>query len=499
MSYNKLIAFWVIYAFVCQVKAFEVSSISLSKSQMFEDFDFFVSTLDKVSPRLEVVKKVTNANVLNDLAKLRNCIDTVTSAQGFCDIMLRSMIACKDQHIGFSDKYPYKDKSSADLHNIEGKMTNLLDAYCKYDQTIDPFQVFYVKGKYFVPDIFDRDSILQIPARSQLLEINGLSIDDYIDKWIIPTCENVRWDHKNKRYFVSTLFSPQRVGQSNQFVITFLYQGNKISKKINNYRINIPLNKGVFDPNVLYFEEDKILYIRVPSMESEWIESYKQEILRYKKKEFNKIVVDIRRNRGGSDEVWENILSCIIDKSVFSKQTLAFKDNLLVNEYLIKNNIVYNKSELLENPLFIGKDTLFCIQSLREIKPIENSLNYNGTIYVLVDQYCFSSSLAFSSFSQNIDRLVTVGTNSGYFGGEGVAPFYFILPNSKYIFTLECSLDATSVAPKYYDKYYHDNLEILVDLNLNYILKENLYDGLFYSQDYLYNIDPVFRTVLKIK
>jgi len=470
----------------------------LTKDQMQEDFSYFYNHLQLVNPRLEIIKKVTGTDILGDLQKLYTCIDTISCESGFNDIMYRAITLCKDQHISFVEKYPYSDKDTSEINIAKKSTLELFNIFEKYNPNINPFQVYYINGDYFVPDIWDKEGILQIPAGSKLISINDIGVDEYVNKWIIPVFPNVRWDNVNKKFYVSTFISPQRLEQNNKFIVSYSFQGKIKEKELTSYRIKFPGNKGVYNPRVEYFIEDKILYIRIPYMDKGFIEDYNKEILKYKGATIDKVMIDIRDNNGGSDQVWMDILSVIIDKPIAAVQRLAFKDNPLVKEYLKKSNISYSNKELEKKSIYIGQDTLFCIREIREVNPMQKSLEYKGNIYVLANNRCFSSSLAFTSFCQSVDRLITVGSNYGYFGGQGITPFHFILPHSKFIFRLECSLDATGVQAYNPEEYYHDKVEIPVNINWDKTLLERDYEGDFYSEDYLYNIDPVFREVLKI-
>lgn len=62
-------------------------SNSLTKRQMFEDFDFFFYKLDSINPNFEVVKKTKGYDILAELRNLRQKIDTVTNDMVFFDIM----------------------------------------------------------------------------------------------------------------------------------------------------------------------------------------------------------------------------------------------------------------------------------------------------------------------------------------------------------------------------------------------------------------------------
>jgi hypothetical protein len=163
------------------------------------------------------------------------------------------------------------------------------------------------------------------------------------------------------------------------------------------------------------------------------------------------------------------------------------------------DSIEFDAKQTGNEKLIIGKDTLFHIHDTEMIQPLENSLKYSGKIYCIFDDRCFSSTLAFYSVCQNVDNLITVGSHTGYFGGQGITPLCFILPHSKLVIRTECTLDATNTNKSNWLSFFHDNMEIPVDLTLKESINRVYYTGKYFDENYLYNIDPVFKKVLKLK
>ena len=479
---------------------------NFTKQQMLEDFDFLYEKLDSVNTRFPIIKAVTGIDILSDIRKIRQKIDVDTTIcdSVFYDCLYRAMIACKDMHISYVSGYPYKDYDEAYIQ--EAKKNTIAfsrsSVVSRYETSYNPFQVYYINGEYYATSIYENDytNTEIIPRKAKLLKVNDISFDEYVEKWMVPIIENPRWDKKNKKYYVGTIISPQRTGQSNEFRVTYSYNGKIKEVDIKSYKIKFANSKGGYDPKVFYFEKDKILYIRIPRMDSERIENYKKALLKFKNKKINKVMIDVRGNGGGSDSFWLNLIEMIIEKSVPYPQTLAFRNNELVIKYLNMNKITYKDEEVKLNHLKIGDNEYFYTieDSPTSIDPAENSLRYGGPIYVLIDDKIFSSTLAFTAVCQNADQLITVGTPSGYFGGQGVMPLYFILPNTKLLFRVEYSLDCTNVNGNNMIEYFHDEPEIPVELTLDDIF--NIRDSAveLYDEYFLYNIDPTFRKVLDL-
>lgn len=473
-------------------------NLSYTKEQMLEDFDFFYGKLDSVNSQLEIIKQVTGIDVLAEIRNIRPAIDTITTDNSFYDCLYRALLLCKNPHNSFTTNYPYKDKDSILINTAKQNYWKFIDPVStKYDTGYNPFEVYYINGEYFVPNIYDKNNNIQIPEKSKILKINNLPVHEYIQQWELPLSDWAKWDNDNKRFYLEDFLSPKRVGQSDKFVVTYLFQNEIKEVDIKSFYTIFANSKGYFTPRVNYFDKDKILYIRIPEMDYEMIEDYKRKIVKYREHTIDKIIIDVRGNGGGADKVWEEILSVIIDKSIKTPQKLAFRDNCLVKKYLEKEGIIYNIANIGDEILQIGKDSFFYLLDERKIDVSDNSLNYAGKIYVLVDGAIFSSTKGFVSFCMSTNKLITVGSSSDFIGGQGITPFHFILPNSNLIFCLENSLDCTNDIKKTED-FYINSPKIIIESNIDGIFKNRNTILELYSEDYLYNVDPVFQKILTL-
>ena len=283
---------------------------------------------------------------------------------------------------------------------------------------------------------------------------------------------------------------------SEDFFITF-----QIDDVIETADMDVPISIKGFsyrdssDPKVLYFEQTGILYIRLPDMDTEYISFYRDTIPKYKDKSIQKVVIDIRSNGGGNDEVWMTVLSAIIDKSIICKNKTYLKNTPLVIDYMSK---IRNEQIISDQISSLNIDDNYYLERFDKdtIALSPKSIRYTGKIYVLVDKRCFSSALAFTAFCCRTDQLITVGQPSGYIGGRGTSPFFFSLPHSKLIFAISPMLDATNVESieDYYDRF----VQIPVFLTIADYVFERKYEGERYGEEYLFNYDSTFRKVLEL-
>jgi C-terminal processing protease CtpA/Prc len=194
------------------------------------------------------------------------------------------------------------------------------------------------------------------------------------------------------------------------------------------------------------------------------MKTLKEKILNFHSESIKSIIVDIRGNRGGNDQVWRELLGMIYeipveipccyiantDKDVIKRIPPVEKTNpKRIYEYIDVNHSFQVFVE--------GTDSIICQQS---------NLSYNGIIYLLVDEDIYSSAGAFASLCTKTDRIKTVGMPTGKMLGQGVTPSVFILPNSRLIFTMELVLDAACVSKA--KDFYHDHINYPITPSIDY-------------------------------
>jgi len=124
-------------------------------------------------------------------------------------------------------------------------------------------------------------------------------------------------------------------------------------------------------------------------------------------------------------------------------------------------------------------------------------LKIKGNVYVIRDKNIYSSALAFTSECLQIKQFITIGQTGGYLGGRGVAPTRFILPDSKLMFQMEMLIDLTNV--KELKDFYHQNVEIPVNLTNSELVSRYRYNGDLFDLKYLRKKDPVFKKILELE
>ena len=201
------------------------------------------------------------------------------------------------------------------------------------------------------------------------------------------------------------------------------------------------VNNKVFSSEDLILKdvvEGKIGYIYLPQMtpRGDSIEDDMEIISKYIKtlENHEAIVIDIRGNSGGSDEYWTEVISRIIPKEYNTSGYILFRDSDIINDYIKAReinteNIENLPKEIVSNgPDEITRNFKYFIENNRSIAP-KDSINFEGNIYLLVDNVVYSSAESFSIFCKEKGIATIIGENTGGDGG-GYDPVLFKLENS---------------------------------------------------------------------
>jgi hypothetical protein len=466
----------------------------LSHKEMEEDINFLVQTIKEVNPHLTIREQITYTPIRQEIDSLQQTVGEVKSFEEFYYLAQKILLVCQDQHDNFQGYYPSENEEdnpfiSNETIEISKKCVQNYDNYFPGNS----FLVDYVKGEYFFGMThYDSEGNTLIPSHAKLLSINDIPIDEYIFKYNRPIDNSVKWDFAYNKYYTYRIFFPTLIGIAdntnmtysiNDSIYTLRYEGSQIGR-------NAP--EDAYKNKVLYFPKNHILYIRIPSMDMGQLDFYIQNILKYKNEPIEKIVIDIRSNGGGNDRVWMEVMSTIRENPFSTKIKCYVRNTPTLKNYLPLRDIEINENDTIR----INQDIFAAIVDTdNKVKPIHPSLNYTGKIYVLVNDRCFSSALAFSATCNHEENIITVGQASGYIGGRGITPLFFSLPNSRLIFSISPVLDATGVETV--EDYYDRCVKMPISVPLDEIIFEKIYEGERYAEFYLYNHDSVFKEVLK--
>jgi hypothetical protein len=486
----------------------------LTKAQMYEDFDEFVTIIQDCNPQLSLRKIVTGVDQMEKIKSLRSGIDTTTSILSF---FINIMGPARNYLLDERNNNPI----STDGVNLSGIDTNmirwqrsLLNKYWRQrimqENHDDPWcNPMYINGDYYIlPHVMlvskDRKDTIFLRT-AQLLSYNNIPFHTYAQDNHFST---MRWDESRKQYYALNTSFP-----SNKNVISIINEGNKIDIDQNVYTNKIFQESHYDYPELpefgsikttcgyYYFEKEKTLYIWFKEMNDDKGVLAKQIKQLEKINPIEKIIIDVRRCTGKNDIAWERILKSIVANTLPNKVTLAIKNTQRIRDYYSNayffsdiNKLPVQKLEYLNNEEFIIAD-----MGKKSFVPDVNSLKYKGKIFIIQDEETYSSAQALSAYARQIEQLVSIGVPVGLLGGRSIAPAMFQLKNSKYTFELETVLDITNTQTPI--EVYHDQPEILIEIPLNEQFKEKIikyrYDP--HSREYLIKHDYLFKKVLEMK
>lgn len=201
--------------------------------------------------------------------------------------------------------------------------------------------------------------------------------------------------------------------------------------------------------------ENKIAYLSIASLnifnvkdDMNIIKPFLQSI-----KDYNALIIDIRRNGGGDSRYWsENLVPMLISSPISNNSYYVFrggafseafiKDKGLSDYSNLKPISEIQKEQLPNTPPELQSTFRYYVKSESTIHP-KDSVEFKGKIYLLVDKGVYSSSEMFASFAKSTGFAILVGEKTG---GDGIGhdPLLYSLPESGYVvrFPLDMGLTA---------------------------------------------------------
>jgi len=487
----------------------------LSKTQMYADFDTLISIIKRCNPQYLVRKEVTGYNMITAMNAQRGFIEKCHNTNKFIKLLVNILHLTLDEHcgIGYHDVWGYKD-----IYANEIKVNNITDKEfgINFHYRDDVFWHFYPEiffiyahGKYFLQNkvvFFRKSDSMVLPLGTEIISYNNQPINIYLDS--IKT-RGSRWDFDKKNYYNNTLIVNNKKNSIGY------YKGNILEEfQFTDFtQEEVEWNSSTAEYRLHWFDKDSVLYFRIPTMQTidipelmkmkeyfpeftipEWKLYFEKNVLSYATKPIKSIIIDIRGNEGGNDLAWKELLLGLIIKTPIKYPFCLVTCN--DNDVFLRYPPETNKKVAFD---FLNTSYQFCVfeEEIDTIKPSINNLGYDGIIYLLVDEDCYSSALGFASLNTKTERIKTVGMPTGKIGGQGVAASAFMLPHSKFIFTLHLFLDASCVTKT--EDFYHDQVTYPVTPSIEYY--KYWYDPkrpYTIDEKAMYERDEVFIKVLEV-
>ena len=468
----------------------------LTTEQMLADFDSYIKTVVEFSPQTPVRKAVTGIDPLVELKKMRSHILKIKSTEEFARFIHSAITVLQDGHSSLLWPSAYPSDYLKEI-GVSDAAVELFPTYyelrkSKREQKKFKLKLKYISGEYYsIASFKHKDAIFEAGLR--LVKINGKKAQSFISK-LYPYCRRMRWDYSHQRYYSENFYNAINLSADQSLKLKFVNKNKKVSTAV--FKLNKALQyEDDSDGDaykkakkVEYFSNEQILYIRIPRMNLDHVDFYPAEIKsKASGKPLKKVIIDIRDNPGGADNVWVKVLTAIIDQPInYELLLLAVASEEMKKKYPEDSP----KWTSYRAPFLDDYEYAVFSSGEGQIKPTPNSLNFKGKIYILQNEGIYSSAGAMAAMGMLADNIFTVGQNTGWLLGRGINPIVFELPHSKILYRIEPVIDFQNV--KNAEDVYHDKVEIPVSLNIDQYLERINYDGDIYGREFLFNHDPVF-------
>jgi hypothetical protein len=190
---------------------------TLTKQQMYEDFDEFIFILENANPQLPVRKSVTGYSQLDSVKLLKAGIDTIQDYYQFIKLFDYAMRYMYDIHARMATQCCY---SWTDTTGIDTKIIN--EIYTGYENwegemkekaglTVAaypfPCNPSYIDGDYYLLGLYilstkENDTLMLKNAK--IISYNNSPYSDYVMKNSHRFVNGgMRWDFKRNQYYCS--------------------------------------------------------------------------------------------------------------------------------------------------------------------------------------------------------------------------------------------------------------------------------------------------------
>lgn len=321
----------------------------------------------------------------------------------------------------------------------------------------------------------------QIPPGSEVLKINHVPVLEYINdsvsQYIAAATPHWKFDKSVTEMFYGVPFSSVSIkvktpkGKEKEVAMIRNYYSNGEKELMSDTTRVLPITISILN--------GKIGYIKLTSFVGQYLDKINSVFNSYlpQLRQCKGLIIDLRGNRGGTDETWENIAYHLILQSKFQtkgkwysrKSVPTYK---MWGEYDARYRDYYKETALEE------------IHHAPYLNKLNDSLKLHQPLVVISGQYVGSSSEDFLALMKEMNRGVIVGEPSVGCIGE---PMFIPLPGDliamicakKYVNQDGTQPNATGILPDIFEERdynaYLKGKDNVLDRAIN-VLKQQIKD-----------------------
>lgn len=434
----------------------------LSKEQVIEDFNWLTFSLDYVHPRL--YKYESKDIVQSRFDSLKSTLSTKDSISALDFLSLISKLNAK--------------VNCGHLYTIpQGELRDIILA-----KKVMPFQIKIINNKIFA--LHDVGNGKKIPNGSEIISINGNPASMIIelmkqgiatDGWI-----DTRKDRLIERYFFESfhgfdLYYYLHVDRDSTFNIRYLKFGSQkaittIKKGISAEKRNDLLHeKHQVDvrewfkkpsPTFSIDEETSSAVLTISrSFYDRTIDPDYDSVLsvlfqRLEKQGIKNLIIDLRKNEGGSEQHQVELIRYLYDKphklhqnTFYSRLDFRPLQPIIHKQEMSPSDLWYNNQDnayrKINDALWVNNKPN--VEGLQFWLPSDHV--FKGQLYILMSGISFSSTSSLIANIKNTTTAVFIGEESGgmYEGPTGGMEIPIILPNSQIMVRMSPNIHWTSL------------------------------------------------------
>ncbi|NQZ75609.1 MAG: hypothetical protein HRT61_05780 [Ekhidna sp.] len=494
----KFLKFILLYG-VTMMSLSAQSATELSQKEMLADYDELIHFLNDFAVHKDLNAIRLGIDYERQFSSLRSEISSSTTPCEFRSILERATNLVQDLHCS-SMGYDYLSRYGQYQNklNFKGKekayaKVKSFEQLCNKPSSSLVLPLIYSNDGYqcFADFIIGQDTVRK---GSSITAYNGQSIQGFVqanpDKvWPIKVDAEgnsyneyfYRYGEESFQLTVETEGVRRTMDLTLTDSISFL---TKPQREISYY--------SQYKGQVIASRKNRVLYVGLPFMDQSISKALLQKIDSTTAiwQDFEKVIIDIRGNPGGNDMAWREVVQHFISEPIKLEVDLKYRYNeRTIDHYGSKKTSQKELVNLLlDAPYWSEK------RSTISLKPDTNSLNFKGKIYVLQDQYIYSSAVNFSNVCLSNDQMISIGSRTDLVGGLQKEPLFYQLNHSGLIYRVEPVLDFSNV--NHISDFAHNEVEINVSETVEDRFKKVMYEGGIYAEEFLFNQDRLVQLIL---